>query len=128
LRLIWFEFTDTLWRNRNEIAHSTDNRARQQEQETWAARLRWYLENSQVISPLDQFVLNYTEEGIQSMPSATRRRLVQNLERLERIYAVELRARVRGQRTLQSYFGVRGVAAGAIAEETVIMNNVGDVE
>ena len=138
LRLIWFEFTDTLWRNRNEIVHSANNRARQQEQETWAARLRWYLEHSHVISPLDQFVLNYTEEGIQTMPNATRRRLVQNLERLERIYAIELRTRARGQRTLRSYFSVRGVAASAIAadqagdgtagEEIVIMNNEGDVE
>lgn len=134
LKLIWFEFTDKLWRNRNEIAHSTESRTRQQEQNTWAAKLRWYLENSHVISPLDQFVLSYTEDGIDAMPGATRRRLVQNLERLERAYATELKMRARGQGTLRSYFGVRVAAAGIAAdpadngmagEETV---HDGDVE
>lgn len=134
LKLIWFEFTDKLWRNRNEIAHSTESRTRQQEQNTWAAKLRWYLENSHVISPLDQFVFSYTEDGIDAMPGATRRRLVQNLERLERAYATELKMRARGQGTLRSYFGVRVAAAGIAAdpadngmagEETV---HDGDVE
>lgn len=29
LKLIWFNFTDTIWRNRNDVAHERDNQARQ---------------------------------------------------------------------------------------------------
>jgi hypothetical protein len=104
LRLIWFDFTDTLWRNRNEVAHSRDSRTQQLEQGSWASKLRWYLENRHVISPRDQFVLSYTREGIETMPNATRRQWVKNLTRLERIFAVEQRARVMGQGTLWSFF------------------------
>jgi hypothetical protein len=107
LKMIWFDFTDSLWRNRNKIVHSGDSRTRQHEQETWVSKLRWYLDNTHVISPLDQFVFSYTVEGIQTMLGATRRQLVRNLERLERVYATELRVHVAGQGTLQYYFRVR---------------------
>ena len=107
LKLIWFEFTDTLWRDRNEIAHGSNSQSREHERETWASKLRWYLENKHVIAPTDQFVLSFTEEGIDTMPTLTRRQLVQNLERLERVFAVEQRVRATGQRTIRSYFGVR---------------------
>ena len=118
LRLIWFDFTDTLWRYRNEAAHGGDSRTQQFERETWASKLRWYLENRHVISPLDQFVLSYTEEGIESMPNATRRQLVQNLARLENVFAVEQRARAMGMGTIRSFFGVRQKATRANIEET----------
>jgi hypothetical protein len=117
-RLIWFDFTDMLWRNRNEVAHGGDSRTQQIERETWASKLRWYLENRQVISPSDQFVLSYTEERIETMPNATRRQLVQNLERLEKIFATEQRTRARGQRTIRSFFGVRQGATIANTEDT----------
>ena len=82
-------------------------------------QLRWYLENRHVIvSPLDQFVLCYTEEGIETMPSTTRHQLVQNLERLERVFAVEQRARAMGQGTIRSLFGVRQGVPTANVEET----------
>ena len=107
LKLIWLDSTDTLWRNRNEVAHGGDSRTRQLEGETWASKLWWYMESRHVISPLDQFVLSFTEEGIESMPSATRRQLVQNLTRLERVFTIEQRARAMGQGTLRSFFGLR---------------------
>lgn len=105
LRLTWFDFTDTLWRNRNEIAHSGTSHLRRQEQESWATKLLWYLEHRHVISPHDQFAIGYTEEDIQTMPGTTRRQLVQTLERLEQIYSAEQRIQKTGQRTLRSYFG-----------------------
>ena len=43
LRMIWFEFTDALWRNR--IAHLEVSRTRHHGQETWESKLQWYLDN-----------------------------------------------------------------------------------
>lgn len=104
LRLIWFDFTDVIWRNRNEIAHERENNARQMENITWANRLLWYLEHRHVIARRDQFILNYTEEDIENMPGLVRRKMVQNLERLAAVYARELQLRALGQRTITSYF------------------------
>jgi hypothetical protein len=104
LKLIWFDFTDVIWRNRNAVVHDGDNQARQMEQNTWAAKLLWYLENKHVIARRDQFIMNYTEDDVAAMPCLTRRKMVQNLERLEAVYARELQLREIGQRTIHSYF------------------------
>jgi hypothetical protein len=77
LRLIWFDFTDVIWRNRNEIAHERENNARQVENTTWANKLLWYLENMHVIARRDQFIINYTEEDIETIPGLVRRKMVQ---------------------------------------------------
>ena len=118
MKLLWFDFTDTLWRNRNEVAHGGVSRTRQLEGETWASKLRWYLENKHVISPLDQFVLSYTEEGIENMPNATGRQLVQNLARLESVFAVDQRAKATGVGTIRSFFGVQQEATRVNTEDT----------
>lgn len=104
LKLVWFEFTDTILRNRNEIAHEGGNRTRELEQATWATKLLWYLENKHVIARRDQFLLTYTEEDIEPMPRLSRRKMVQNLERLKAVYARELQICTLGQRTIHSYF------------------------
>ena len=104
LRLIWFDFTDVIWRNRNEIAHERENNVRQMENTTWATKLLWYLENRHVIARRDQFFINYTEEDIETMPGLVQRKMVQNLERLEAAYAREVQLLTLGQRTITSYF------------------------
>ena len=104
LRLIWFDFTDAIWRNRNEIAHERENNVQQAENTTWANKLSWYLRNRHVIARRDQFIMNYTEEDIVTMPGFVRRKMVQNLERLEAVYAREVELLAMGQRTITSYF------------------------
>ena len=56
------------------------------------------------IARRDQFIMNYTEDDVAAMPCLTRRKMVQNLERLEAVYARELQLREIGQRTIHSYF------------------------
>ena len=104
LRLIWFDFTDVIWRNRNEIAHERENNVQQAEYTTWANKLSWYLRNRHVIARRDHFIMNYTEEDIVTMPGFVRRKMVQNLERLEAVYAREVQLLAMGQRTITSYF------------------------
>ena len=63
LKRLWLEFTDQIWRNRNEIMHSIDSNTRQQDEDWKTAKLKWYLKNVQVIAPWDRFVLEYTEDS-----------------------------------------------------------------
>lgn len=57
-----------------------------------------------MIARRDHFIMNYTEEDIDTMPGLTRRKMVQNLERLKAVYARELILRERGQKTIHTYF------------------------
>lgn len=58
------------------------------------------------------------------MPSATRRQLVQNLARLEKVFAMEQRTRAQGQGTIRSYFGVRQGVTVTNTEDTVETDQV----
>ena len=104
LKSLWMELVDKLWRCRNNIAHDKQNLTRKADDETLATRLIWFLENTQVISPGDQFLLQYTADDIQKMTGFTRRRLVTNLETVQATYTMEQQHRERGQRVITSYF------------------------
>ena len=80
LKTIWVDFVDQLWRCRNDIAHLKLSLHKQQEEETWASRLQWFLCNADSIAHTDQFLLNYPEEDIDKMSGFIRRTLVRNLE------------------------------------------------
>ena len=57
LKRLWLEFMDQIWRNRNEVMHSTDSNTRQQDEDLKTEKLKWYLKNVQVIAPWDRFIL-----------------------------------------------------------------------
>ena len=58
------------------------------------------------------------------MPSATRRQLVQNLARLEKVFAMEQRTRAQPQGTIRSYFGVQQGVTVTNTEDTVETDQV----
>jgi hypothetical protein len=104
LKALWIDYTDQLWRNRNDVTHQRQNNAQQAEDHTWTEKLHWFLRNPQVISQPDQFLLNYTTEDIQHMPSRTRKKLAQNLQTVQTALAQELLQRTHGQTVITSYF------------------------
>ena len=104
LKLLWFEFTQILWQNRNEILHKQQNMTQQMDNESMVSKLTRYLADPLVLAPRDQFMLHYTEDDIQRMTCYKRKRLVENLERLEKIYTKERMLREKGQRSIWDYF------------------------
>ena len=70
-------------------------------------QLKWYLRNVQFIAPWDQFVLEYTEDGIEQMSSYVKTRLVKNLETLQKVYAEERLTADKGQSIIRRFFGLR---------------------
>jgi hypothetical protein len=104
LKRLWLEFTDQIWRNRNEVMHSADSNTRQQEDDLKAEKLKWYLRNIHIIAPWDRFVLEYTEESVELMSSYVKSRLVRNLETLQKVYAEERLTAEKGQSIIRKYF------------------------
>ena len=104
LSIIWLDFTDQIWRARNDIAHHKESLARQAEDETWRTQLEWFLTHPESISPNDQWLLNFTKEGIALMTSYIRKRLVRNLEKVRNVFANELSLRSKGQQVITKFF------------------------
>ena len=101
---MWLEFTDQIWRTRNDIAHNKESLSRQAEEESWRTKLEWFQKHPQSIAPRDQWLLNYTNEGISLMTGYIRKRLVWNLERVQKVFATELTLLGTGQRVITQFF------------------------
>jgi hypothetical protein len=104
LSTLWLDFTDQIWRARNDIAHKKESLSRQAEEETRKTQLEWFLTHPQSIAPNDQWLLNFTAEGISQMSGNIRKRLVKNLERVQKVFANELSLRCKGQKVITQYF------------------------
>ena len=104
LNSLWLDFTDQVWRARNDIAHKKESLSRQAEDETWKTQLEWFLTHPQHISPNDQWLLNFTSDGILQMTGYVRKRLVKNLERVRRVYTNEQTLRSKGQQVITRFF------------------------
>ena len=101
---LWLEFTDQIWRNRNEVMHSANSNVQQQEEDQKVEKLKWFLQNVQAIAPWDRFVLEYTEESIEYMSTYAKTRLVRNLETLQKVYAEEKLMVDKGQSIIRKFF------------------------
>ena len=104
LHALWLEFTDQIWRTRNDIAHKKKSLTRQAEDESWRTKLEWFLTHPHSISPNDHWLLNFTMEDITHMTGYIRKRLVRNLEAVQKIFATEIALRGKGQRVITQFF------------------------
>jgi hypothetical protein len=104
LKTLWNDFVDKIWRCRNELAHNRDNLTRQINEESWASRLLWFLAHKHEIAHTDHFLLSFNEEDIDRMSGYTRRRLVQNLEKVRAAFTTENSQKQRGQHVITDYF------------------------
>ncbi len=67
-------------------------------------KLEWFLAHPQAIASRDHWLLNFTSEGIPLMTGYIRKRLVRNLERVQKVFAHELTLRGTGQRVITQFF------------------------
>jgi hypothetical protein len=104
LKRIWLEFTDQIWKNRNEVMHSKESKARQHEEDQLSEKLRWFLANEHVIAPWDRFILEYSVDDIDYMSGFVKRRLVRNLETVQGVYERERKTVEAGQSDIRSFF------------------------
>ena len=114
LRMVWLDFTEQLWKCRNTVAHKHKNLNQQAEEETWAARLLWFLVNPHVLAASDRFLLDYEEADIQGMTGYTRKRRVQQLEKVMKMYAHERTLRAKGQSVITQFFKRKGKGANEV--------------
>jgi hypothetical protein len=104
LSILWLDFTDQLWRARNNVAHKKESLSQQAANEKWKTQLEWFLTHPEHIVPNDQWLLNFTAEAVDQMTSFAWKRLVTNLETVQKAYANELTLRSKGQRVITQFF------------------------
>lgn len=80
LCLLWLEFTDKLWCTRNEIVHHQENANCLSLSQNYKSRLRWYLENTHVLSQSDQFILHFTLTDIDHMTVRVKKHTLHHLD------------------------------------------------
>ena len=117
LKSIWIEFTDKLWHNRNRVAHQKGNQTNQEDAQSWAAKLAWFLDNPHVIARTDQFLLTFKRDDIESMTPQSRRSIAQQLETVQKAFALEKLHRLNGQSVISDFFKPRPKSNTTITTE-----------
>lgn len=68
-------------------------------------KLEWYRRfKNKVLSHRLRFLADYTEDDIKRWDRDRRKTLVRMLEKSKRLYEIELRQRIKGQRVMTEYF------------------------
>ena len=102
--MLWLDFTDQLWRNRNEVAHATENLNSLAEAQHWADKLNWYLQHPESIARTDDFLLRFKTEDIQNMTAKVRCKLVSRLEIARKAFDTEKMQQDKGQTVIRDFF------------------------
>jgi hypothetical protein len=110
LRFLWFDCTDTLWRERNAILHHSQNHFTRLDSIRLDDKLSWFLTHKTQLARRDQYLLRYTQQDIQNMPTKTKRELLRLLGMAHNIHQKELLLRANGQSVLTDYFSTNSRA------------------
>ena len=105
LRFIWDNIVAHIWATRNDILHRNTNHLSSLEHDYLGGRLHWFrLNRRDALSFRDQFLVNYDQSDVETMPHDVRRALITHLEVAQQAYLKE-RAQVEvGQTVLTRYF------------------------
>lgn len=104
LRAIWIDYTDAVWRARNDLLHRQQNEHQQATSLNYTTRLRWFLEHPHVLSPSDSFLLCFTHSDIDTMTDPIKKHTLHHLDIAKQAYALQLLQRKKGQSVLPQFF------------------------
>ena len=104
LRAIWIDYTDTIWRARNDLLHHQQNEHRRAVSQNYNTRLRWFLDNQHVLSPSDSFLLRFTHSDVENVTDRIKKHTLHHLDVAKRAYALQLQQRKKGQSVLTQFF------------------------
>ena len=104
LRFIWIDFTDKLWRARNDLVHHQENAYRLETARNYNSRLLWYLENPHVLSHSDRFILRFTASDLDNMSDRVKKHTLHHLDIARKTLEIQLHQRQKGQSVLTQFF------------------------
>ena len=98
---IWNTLFQQLWDTRNHILHNTPNCYRTAESNNLDSKLLWYSENRyRLFTHGDADLAGFDREKIEHMGRKLKRKCVQHLDRLHKVFTLESKNLKEGQRTL----------------------------
>ena len=104
LRFMWFDCTDSLWRERNAILHHSQNQFTRLDSLRLDDKLNWFLTHRTQLARRDQYLLRFTQTDITNLPTKTKRELLRLLGLAHKIHQQELLLRENGQSVLTDFF------------------------
>lgn len=108
LTLLWDGLCEPIWLRRNDIRSNTPNPKDLLEMSNLYEKLEWYQKfRAEVLPHRLRFLAEYTKDDIRRWDRERRRTMVRILDKSKRIYELELKQRVRGQRVMTEYFQFR---------------------
>jgi hypothetical protein len=101
LALIWDSWCEPIWEYRNSRFNETQNPAIEATLSTLGERLQWYHENKvEVLATRHHFLAEFRLADVIKWDRRQRRTQLKMLDNARRIYEIESRQRVRGQRVI----------------------------
>ena len=104
IRSLLLDYTDSLWRIRNDILHRQENENRQATARNINSRLLWYLENPHVLAHSDLFILRYTADDLATMSDRVKRHTLHHLDLAQKAQIIRLQQRQSGQSVITQFF------------------------
>ena len=104
LRFLLLDYTDALWRSRNDILHHQENATQQATARNYNTRLQWYLENQHVIAQSDCFIIRYKAEDLNTMSDRVKRHTLHHLDLARKAQSIRLQQRQQGQSVITQFF------------------------
>jgi hypothetical protein len=106
-RLLWTVLFKQIWDTRNFILYHTPNHYNREENVTLEAKLHWYRENRYtVLAECDRHLAEHDSDAISQMGRKTKRKWIQQLDKLSKIHQNEHVLRDKGQSAITSHFPV----------------------
>ena len=105
LTLIWDGLCEPLWTCRNDIRTNTPNPNDLLEMQNLRQKLGWYKKFKEEVLPHRlRFLAEYSDDDIKRWDRDRRKTMVRMLEKSRRIYEIENKQRVKGQRVMTEFF------------------------
>jgi hypothetical protein len=105
ITLLWDGLCEPIWACRNDIKANTPNPKDLLEMSNLREKLEWYSRfKNEVLPHRLRFLAEFTEDDITKWDRDRRKTMVRMLDKSRRIYEIELRQRIKGQRVITEYF------------------------
>jgi hypothetical protein len=105
LTLIWDAWCEPIWDHRNSRLHKDENPAMDESLRKLENRLRWYRDNkTEVLASRHHFLAEFRIADVIKWDRRQRRAQLKMLDNARRIYEIECKQRVQGQRVITDMF------------------------
>jgi len=105
IKFLLDDFTDSLWRTRNDLVHRAQNLTDLATEASIDERLLWYTSNKHdLLATTDHHLARFTEDTLLTMSLRTKKAWMKHLQAAEAAYTLEKAQCPSGQRLITDFF------------------------